>query len=162
MNAYLEFIYIYIYCLYFNPLTLNPSSVLAPSHMRRVPYVRGATGRVLLLEDLINFLTCTYRSSQISILKEKKLINPTNHTCFKSIVNKAKPFFFYGLLLLLLQFQVRKTLPIIMSTHISTYIKEKSLHLHYSFCILLFILSLCILRIKEKSRQQLLYVKKKK
>ena len=149
-------LYIYIYCLYFNPLTLNPSSVLAPSHMRRVPYVRGATGRVLLLEDLINFLTCTYRSSWISILKEKKLINPTNHTCFKSIVNKAKPFFFYGLLLLLLllllRFQVRKTLPIIMSTRISTYIKEKFLHLHYSFCILLFILSLCILRIKENSR----------
>ena len=156
MNAYLEFIYIYIYiyCLYFNPLALNPSSVLAPSHMRRALYVRGATGRVLLLEYLINFLTCTYRSSWISILKEKKLINPTNHTCFKSIVNKAKPFFyfFYGLLLLLLRFQVRKTLPIIMSTRISTYIKEKSLHLHYSFCILLFILSLCILRIKEKSR----------
>ena len=90
------YIYIYIYCLYFNPLTLNPSSVLGPSHMRRTPYVRGATGRVLLLEDLINFLTCTYRSSWISILKEKKLINPTNHTCFKSIVNKSKPFFFMG------------------------------------------------------------------
>ena len=89
------YIYIYIYCLYFNPLALNPSSVLALSHMRRAPYVRGATGRVLLLEDLINFLTCTYRSSWISILKEKKLINPTNHTCFKSIVNKAKPFFFF-------------------------------------------------------------------
>ena len=89
------YIYIYIYCLYFNPLALNLSSVLAPSHMRRAPYVRGATGRVLLLEYLINFLTCTYRSSWISILKEKKLINPTNHTCFKSIVNKAKPFFLF-------------------------------------------------------------------
>ena len=89
------YIYIYVYCLYFNPLALNLSSVLAPSHMRRAPYVRGATGWVLLLEYLINFLTCTYRSSWISILKEKKLINPTNHTCFKSIVNKAKPFFFF-------------------------------------------------------------------
>ena len=31
----------YVYCLYFNPLALNLSSVLAPSHMRRAPYVRG-------------------------------------------------------------------------------------------------------------------------